>query len=399
MGATRKKSSTGSKKKTTTASVNKSKTSTRKTVSAKSRSGRKSTVVKASAKGKRSTRRSRRSRYANRAVPGARVAHGPWTSPTFADSTAGDSVDGEDLTVRRAAVEALGPYNGAMVVVDPNTGHILTMVNQKVAMGEAYTPCSTVKVLTAVAGLSEGAITRDDYVRVYRRTSMNLTSALAMSNNPYFATIGTRLGYERVSHYGRLFGYGEKAGLNIAGESSGVWPAVPPKNGGMGMMTSFGEGIFQTPLQLAAIMSAVANGGTLYYLQYPKNQYEAEHMVPRVKRHLPIRHLIDDIGPGLSGAVDFGTARRAAYYSDEEISGKTGTCTDTRTPTHLGWFGGYNEVNGRKLAVVVLLTGGRPINGPVASGVAGQFFRQLGASNYFATKPVSPVALVNGSSW
>ena len=47
------------------------------------------------------------------------IRGGPWTEPTYADSTQGDNVDGEDLDVRRAAVEALGPYNGAVVVVDP----------------------------------------------------------------------------------------------------------------------------------------------------------------------------------------------------------------------------------------------------------------------------------------
>ena len=48
------------------------------------------------------------------------IRGGPWTEPTYADSTAGDNVDGEDLAMRRAAVEALGPYNGTVVVVDPN---------------------------------------------------------------------------------------------------------------------------------------------------------------------------------------------------------------------------------------------------------------------------------------
>jgi hypothetical protein len=61
------------------------------------------------------------------------VAGGPWLEPTFADSTLGDSIDGEDLMVRRAAVEALGPYNGSVVVADPHTGRLLTVVNQRVA--------------------------------------------------------------------------------------------------------------------------------------------------------------------------------------------------------------------------------------------------------------------------
>ena len=64
---------------------------------------------------------------------------------------------------------------------------------------------------------------------------------------------------------------GEKAGLNIEEEQAGILPQAAPKSG-MGMMTSFGDGIALTPLELAALVGAVANGGTLYYLQYPKTQ-------------------------------------------------------------------------------------------------------------------------------
>jgi penicillin-binding protein 2 len=332
-------------------------------------------------------------------VRGARVASGPWTSPTYADSTAGDSVDGEDLVVRRAAVEALGNYNGTVVVVDPQTGRVLTMVNQRIALGNGFQPCSTIKVMTALAGLSEGTVDNTSAMRVYRRTTMNLTSAFAVSNNIFFANVGRQLGYDRINYYGRLFGYGERAGLNIEGEQPGIWPDEEPSNGGVGMMTSFGEGISQTPLQLAALMSAIANGGTLYYLQYPKTHAEAASFAPRDKRRLPIQNLIEELKPGMMGAVEFGTARRANYDANEPIFGKTGTCTDSNSPTHLGWFASFNEVNNRKLVVVVLLTGGSPVKGPVAAGVAGQVYRNLSAQNYYTTRPVPPVALVSPTTW
>ena len=351
----------------------------------------KKTAVKTSTSKRRLRAKLRRARY---------VSGGPWSEPTFADSTVGDSVDGEDLTVRRAAVEALGPYNGTVVVTDPQTGRILTIVNQKTALSGGFQPCSTVKIYAALAGLNEGIIERDTNVRLYGRTSMNLTYALAHSNNLYFANIGTRLGYDKVNYYARLFGLGEKAGLNIEEETPGDLPDGPPANGGMGMMTSFGEGIKLTPLQLAATLSAIANGGTLYWLQYPHSQAEVDKLVPRVKRHLPIQDLIPELKPGMLGAVEYGTARRAAYDPNEPIFGKTGTCTDRATPTHLGWFGSFMEVGNKKLVVVVLLTGGRPVNGPVASGVAGQLYRNLSDQRFFAsTKPISPVALVSGASW
>jgi cell division protein FtsI/penicillin-binding protein 2 len=90
--------------------------------------------------------------------------------------------------------------------------------------------------------------------------------------------------------------------------------------------------------------------------------------------------------PGLKGAVDFGTARRIAAGSSEMIYGKTGTCTDERSPTHLGWFGSFMETPRGRLVVTVLLTGGRPVSGPLAAGVAGQIYRNMENSGYFLAK-------------
>ena len=311
-----------------------------------------------------------------------RAAGGYYTSPTFADSTAGDSVDGEDLTVRRAAVEALGRYNGSVVVVDPSNGRILTIVNQKLALSSGFQPCSTIKLVAAVAGLSEGVITPDTSIRISRHTRWDLSMALARSNNLYFATIGDKLGFEKVEQYARELGLGEKAGWNIAGEDAGTLPQEEPKEG-MGMMTSFGSGILLTPLQLASMVSVFANGGTLFYLQYPKSQAEIAGFQPRVKRQLEIARYLPEITPGMNNAVEFGTARRANYDPTQPIYGKTGTCTDSRSPTHLGWFGSFNISGNRKLVVTVLLTGGGAVNGPKASGVAGQVYRALEEQNYF----------------
>jgi len=324
------------------------------------------------------------------AAPPVVVRGGPWTEPTYADSTMGDNADGEDLEVRRSAVEALGAYNGSVVVVDPNTGRILTIVNQKLALGSGFQPCSTIKVSVALAALSEKVVGGDG--KLFRHGGYNLTQALAHSNNYYFATLGTKLGFDKVSYYAHLFGYGEKAGLDIAGESPGRFPSEPPSNGGVGMLTSFGEQISQTPLQLAALMSALANGGTLYYLQYPRSGQETAEFVPRVKRQLDIKNIIPELKPGMRAAVEYGTAHRA--QQDEPIAGKTGTCTDSHT--HLGWFGSFNDAGNNKLVVVVLLTGGRPAIGPLAAGVAGEVYRNLAQKNYFAAqKAITPATLIS----
>jgi cell division protein FtsI/penicillin-binding protein 2 len=295
--------------------------------------------------------------------------------------------------VRRASVDALGPYNGSIIVVDPHTGRILTMVNQKLALSGGFQPCSTVKIPVALAALSEGLVDSATRVRLYGGWRMDLTQALARSNNLYFASLGNQLGYQKVAHYARQFGYGEKAGLNIAGENPGYFPPAPPKNGGLGMLSSFGEEIEQTPLQLAALMTALANGGTLYYLQYPESQADVKGLVPQVKRELAIRGVIPEIMPGMLSAVEYGTARRAAQEEDT-IAGKTGTCTNKRT--HLGWFGSFNSIGPKKLVVVVLLTGGKPSIGPMAAAIAGDVYRRLDDLNYFPREPrITPAALIS----
>jgi len=302
------------------------------------------------------------------------------------DPTDGDNVDGDDLEIRRAAVDAIGTMNGAVVVADPNSGRILTMVNQKLALKSGFIPCSTIKLVTSIAALNEHLITRDTFIPISRRVRYNLTTAIAHSNNQYFSILGNRLGFERVTHYAQLLGLGEKAGLDIPGEQPGSVAAEPPKWGGVGLMTSFGEGFQMTPLELAGLLSAIANGGTLYYLQYPRSSDEVEHFSPQVKRTIEISQAdLEDLKVGMRGAVDYGTARRANYDPSEPILGKTGTCTDFPTANHMGWFGSFNEVGRHQLVVVVMLTGTKTVNGPVASGVAGAIYRKLSAERYFAS--------------
>lgn len=315
----------------------------------------------------------------------------PWTEPTYADSTVGDNIDGEDLIVRKAAVDALGPYNGSVVVADPETGRVLSMVNQKLATEGAFQPCSTVKMVVSLASLSEGIVNADTSVHLTRRVSMDMTHAIAHSNNMFFAKLGQELGFDRVEKYAKLFGLGEKAGLDIPGEHPGYLTAEPPETG-VGMMTSFGDGIRLTPLELTSIVSTIANGGTMYYLQYPHSQDEVQKFIPRIKRELSIAELIPQIKPGMMAAVEYGTARRANFDPSDPIFGKTGTCTDTARPgVHLGWFASFNEIGSKKLAVVVLLTGGRGTSGPIASGIAGNVYHNLAQAHYFEPAVQAPL--------
>ncbi len=192
----------------------------------------------------------------------------------FANPTKDDVAAFDDPVVRDAAVDALGRNDGSVVAIDPTSGRILSIVNQKLAFSSGFIPCSTIKPVIAVAALQEGVVTRDTMIRVAPRKYFNLTEALAHSNNAFFEELGRRMGFETVSHYGRLLGLGELAGYQIPEEHPGAFPSEPPALGGVARMSSFGEGIEMTPLQLGALVSSIANGGTLYYLQYPRTAEE-----------------------------------------------------------------------------------------------------------------------------
>jgi penicillin-binding protein 2 len=334
--------------------------------------------------------RSRSARTRNARSRHHRRYYERFTMSSFASDIAeGDDVTGEDPVVRAAAIEALANMNGTVVAIEPTSGRVLAMVNQKLALSSGAQPCSTIKLSVALAALSENVVTKDTEIALGRRSRMNLTMALARSNNAYFEALGRRLGFEKVSYYAHQFGLGELAGYNIKGEQLGIYPdeEIPSKLGGVGKMCSFGEGISMTPLQLGALVSAIANGGTLYYLQHPQTPEEVANFQPRVKRHLDIGPLIPEISDGMAGAVEFGTARSVRLnFNEESILGKTGTCS--RAGTRFGWFASYANTTAGRVVVVVFLQGGRPTFGPKAAEVAGRMYRNLYDHSFFAARPL-----------
>jgi penicillin-binding protein 2 len=311
------------------------------------------------------------------------------------DPTLGDITEFDDPLVRSAAVDALGRYNGSVVAVEPNTGRILTVVNQKLAYSDGAIPCSTIKPTIAVAALEENVITRDTMLKVGRRKYMNLTEAMAHSNNEFFEALGTRMGFDTVSRYARLLGIGELAGYGLENEHPGAFPSAPPAKGGVARMSSFGEGIQVTPFQLASLAAAFANGGTLYYLQYPKPGAEVSAFEPKVKRELNIGPLLPELREGMLAAVLYGTGKRSYDSGGDELPlGKTGTCSDQTS--HVGWFLTYADELHPRIALAVLIRGRSSlIKGPLAAGVAGRIYRRLREQNYFAA-PLSTPSIPSG---
>src|SRR6266566_6662878 len=310
-----------------------------------------------------------------------------FTASSFIDSdeTTGDATAGEDPVVRQAAADALGNMNGTVLAIEPTSGRILAMVNQKLALSSGAQPCSTIKLSVALAALSEGLIDKNTEVALGRRSRMNLTEALAHSNNAYFEALGRQLGFDKVSYYAHQYGLGEMAGYNIAGEQVGIYPdaEIPSTLGGVGKMCSFGEGISMTPLQLGALVSAIANGCTLYYLQHPASPEDVVNFQPRIKRQLDIGPLVPEIAEGMTGAVQYGTARSLRLnFSEEQVLGKTGTCS--KDGTRFGWFASYANTQYGHIVTVVFLQGGRPTFGPKAAEISGKFYRNLYDHNFFA---------------
>lgn len=141
---------------------------------------------------------------------------------------------------------------------------------------------------------------------------------MAHSNNAFFEELGRRMGFDTVANYARMLGLGQLSGFEISEEKPGSVPTESPKRGGVARMSSFGEGILMTPLQLEALVSSVASGGTLYYLQYPRTLEEKEAFEPRVKRTLDIQSALPDLRDGMHAAVlhrDAGCRRAKDHHS------------------------------------------------------------------------------------
>ncbi|MGB6403611.1 MAG: penicillin-binding transpeptidase domain-containing protein, partial [Candidatus Sulfotelmatobacter sp.] len=135
---------------------------------------------------------------------------------SFADDiAAGDVTAGEDPVVRQAAIDALGNMNGTVVAIEPTSGRVLAMVNQRLALSSGAQPCSTIKLSVALAALNEGLVSKDTEISLGSRSRMNLTEALAHSNNAYFEALGRKLGFEKVAYYAHQYGLGELAGYDI----------------------------------------------------------------------------------------------------------------------------------------------------------------------------------------
>ena len=205
-----------------------------------------------------------------------------------------------------------------------------------------FIPCSTIKPVIAVAALQEGFVTRDTMIRVAPRKYLNLTEALAHSNNAFFEELGRRMGFDTVSHYGRLLGLGELAGYHIPEEHPERFPSEPPALGGVARMSSFGQGHsddaaatgrsgVQHCQRRHALLSAIS-ADCRRTREFSRRASSASSTSNRFCRKC-----------GTACSPPCSTARRAAatFPMMRRRLGKTGTCSDAAS--RLGWFVSYAD--------------------------------------------------------
>jgi penicillin-binding protein 2 len=275
-----------------------------------------------------------------------------------------------DLRVGEAARIAIrGRSNVALVAMDPWTGRVLTIGNPQSGLLTAYQPCSVFKLVVAVAGLTERAITPASRFncttgcwQASGHGPIDLRRALAVSCNPYFEWVGQQLGFETVRSWAYKLGLGAPTGVNVPGETAGVVPDSIPSLG-VGHMSSHAQGVKTSAMQLAVLMSALVNGGVIRQPQF----VAPGELVVKEKSRFSEPSILSLLAPGLFSAVTEGSAQQA-FDPGFVATGKTGSCAG------VGWFASSLGYPRSELVVVAFVRGG---NGAAASVVAGDFYRQL----------------------
>ena len=338
----------------------------------------------------------------------------------------------------RAAMREHHAAGGSVVVLDPATGEILALANEPTfnpnafslsdadarrnrATQDVYQPGSTFKIVTASAALEEGVSHPNQQIdtspgvwypgrrpiRDFRDYGvLSFTDMLVKSSNVAASKIGVELGAERLLRYVRRFGFGQAISGDFLGQSRGiVHPAAGLSDSDLARV-SIGYTIAVTPLQMAAAMNAVANGGEL--------------IAPRVVRALlgedgrlevPRRVIRRAIRPEtaatmtriLEDVVDHGTAT-AAQLTGYTVAGKTGTTeklvdgrySDTR---NVASFAGFVPSTRPRLTILVVvddvLSGGGAVAAPVFQRIAEASLRHLGVPPNVGAPP--PILVSAGS--
>lgn len=340
-----------------------------------------------------------------------------------------------DKRIQEAAEKAFVGKRGAVVAMNPTTGEILAMVSrpsydpnlfaqrltaeawqqlatdpthpmQNRAFQAQYPPGSIFKLMVTIAGLESGALTPetkfncpehfylgnakfDDWKKGGFGT-LDLKSAITHSANVYFYQAGLKVGIEPIVQTARAFGLGEPPGLGLGDEVRGNLPNPQPKRRGQPawspgntVVSSIGQGpVVTSPMQLLGMVSAIANGGTIYRPYVVKKIVSLtgdvlEEYEPEAVRRVPVKpETLAFVRQAMLSVVESGTGAKAKVPG-VLIAGKTGTAQvvkkgEEKRQADLkdhGWFVSFAPVDNPKIAVVVLVENGG-FGGQVAAPVA-----------------------------
>jgi len=291
-----------------------------------------------------------------------------------------------DLDVQKAAEEALGERQGAVVAMDPNSGEIIALASHpnydpnlfprgispkdwvrltndpthplyNRAIQSVYPPGSTFKIIVALAGLESGVIKLDDKVtcrgyiqsgkhsfRCWKKGghgTISFHQAVVESCDVYFYTMGERIGWDRIAQYAKKLGYGSLTGIPLPDEKPGLIPTTEWKKekmkdawyAGDTYINSIGQGfVLVSPIQACQMISAVANGGYFYrptLLKKTRNRETGAVQVfapERVNRIVLDASALEEVRKALAGVVsEPGGTGHAAQIPFVTVAGKTGT--------------------------------------------------------------------------
>ena len=316
------------------------------------------------------------------------------------------------------------PDSITAIVMDPKTGEILAMASRPSynpnrfweypqenwknrAVSFIYEPGSTFKAVIAGAALQEGIVTPNQvffdpgYVMVSGRRIQNwsnesygavtFTDIVKKSLNTGFAQVGLSLGAEKMMHYTRVFGFGERTGIDLPGEEEGILFNADDMRDSDIATTAIGQSIAVTPLQLVTAMAAIANGGTLmhpYIVREIRNPDGSiyEERAPREIRRV-LEPTVDRTLIGLLEQVVASGGGKKAGVKGYRIAGKTGTAQKIRRETagylegrYIASFCGFAPVEDPIFTVLVMIDdprGGDFYGGQIAAPVASRIFTQL----------------------
>lgn len=358
-----------------------------------------------------------------------------------------------DIDLQKIGEKALEKKRGAIVALDPANGDVLALVSSPSfdanifsgvmsskdweglnkdsskpllnrAIGTAYPPGSTSKLLWSIAGLSEGKVSLNSTINCpgyfalgkrkylcHKKTGhgpMDLKTAVTVSCNAYFYNLGQALGISNMTQYLRWFGFGQLTGIDLLGEEPGILASEEWKEKRFGerwypgdtIPVSIGQGYFvATPIQMAVLSMLISNNGKYYKPRLVSGWRDAQtgkvtERAPELKWTVPVKeeifNTVRDIGASVVES-ERGTGRRAAIKGIR-IGGKTGTAQVGRRGTEsLGeafkdhaWFVAYAPVENPQIAMAVIVENsghGGEFSAPVAREIVAEFFKKKGMLN------------------